>query len=89
MLERHEVEAFLALADELHFGRAVDRLRMSTTRVSQIIRKLERRVGVPLFDRTSRRVQLTAVGGPLYEDVRPAWCTSPRASSERRTRAAA
>jgi DNA-binding transcriptional LysR family regulator len=73
MLERHEVEAFLALAEELHFGRAADRLRVSTTRVSQIIRKLERRVGVPLFDRTSRRVQLTAVGRQLYEDVRPAW----------------
>lgn len=72
-LERHEVEAFLALAEELHFGRTAERLRVSTTRVSQIIRKVERRVGVPLFNRTSRRVQLTAVGRQLYEDVQPAW----------------
>jgi DNA-binding transcriptional LysR family regulator len=73
MLERHELEAFLTLAEELHFGRAAERLRVSTTRISQIIRKLERRVGVPLFDRTSRRVQLTVVGRQLYEDVQPAW----------------
>jgi DNA-binding transcriptional LysR family regulator len=73
MLERHELEAFLTLAEELHFGRTAERLRVSTTRVSQIIRKVERRVGVPLFNRTSRRVQLTAVGRQLYEDLRPAW----------------
>jgi DNA-binding transcriptional LysR family regulator len=73
MLERHELEAFLTLAEELHFGRTAERLRVSTTRISQIIRKVERRVGVPLFDRTSRRVQLTAVGRQLYEDVQPAW----------------
>jgi DNA-binding transcriptional LysR family regulator len=73
MLERHELEAFITLAEELHFGRTAERLRVSTTRVSQIVRKLERRVGVPLFDRTSRRVQLTAVGRQLYEDIQPAW----------------
>jgi DNA-binding transcriptional LysR family regulator len=73
MLERHEVEAFLTLAEELHFGRTADRLRVSTARISQTIAKLERRVGVPLFNRTSRRVELTAVGRRLYEEVRPAW----------------
>ncbi|TMR04835.1 LysR family transcriptional regulator [Actinomadura soli] len=73
MLERHEVEAFLTLAEELHFGRTAERLHVSTARISQTIAKLERRVGVPLFDRTSRRVELTAVGRRLYEDVRPAW----------------
>src|SRR4051812_47503341 len=73
MLERHELEAFLTLAEELHFGRTAERLRVSTARVSQTIAKLERRIGVPLFNRTSRRVELTAVGQRLYEDVRPAW----------------
>lgn len=73
MLERHEVEAFLTLAEELHFGRTAERLRVSTARVSQTIAKLERRAGVPLFRRTSRRVELTAPGRRLYEDVRPAW----------------
>ncbi|SFI90028.1 transcriptional regulator, LysR family [Streptosporangium canum] len=73
MLERHELEAFLALAEELHFGRTAERLRVSTARISQTIAKLERRTGVPLFTRTSRRVELTAAGRQLYEEVRPAW----------------
>jgi DNA-binding transcriptional LysR family regulator len=73
MLERHELEAFLTLAEELHFGHTAERLHVSTARVSQTIRKLERRVGVPLFNRTSRRVELSPVGRQLYEDLRPAW----------------
>ncbi|WP_129840882.1 LysR family transcriptional regulator [Streptomyces sp. RFCAC02] len=73
MLERHELEAFLTLAEELHFGRTAERLRVSTARVSQIIAGMERRIGVPLFNRTSRRVELTAVGERLYEGTRPAW----------------
>lgn len=73
MLERHELEAFLTLAEELHFGRTAERLRVSTARISQTIAKLERRVGVALFNRTSRRVELTTVGRRLYEQVRPAW----------------
>ncbi|MFI6786825.1 LysR family transcriptional regulator [Nonomuraea sp. NPDC050383] len=73
MLERHELEAFLAVAEELHFGRSAERLRVSTSRISQTIAKLERRIGVPLFNRTSRRVRLTAVGQQLYEETRPAW----------------
>ncbi|MGP3974039.1 LysR family transcriptional regulator [Streptomyces sp. 8N114] len=73
MLERHEVEAFLTLAEELHFGRTAERLHLSTARVSQTIRVLERRVGAPLFNRTSRRVELTPIGRHLEEDLRPAW----------------
>ncbi|MFD9697562.1 LysR family transcriptional regulator [Lentzea sp. NPDC059081] len=73
MLERHELDAFLTLAEELHFGRTAERLRVSTARISQTIRKLERRVGVPLFVRTSRRVELSPLGRRLYDDLRPAW----------------
>lgn len=73
MLERYELEAFLTLAEELHFGRTAERLHVSTARISQIIAKLERRIGVPLFDRTSRRAELTDVGRRLYDEVRPAW----------------
>lgn len=73
MLERHELEAFLTLAEELHFGRTAERLHVSTARISQTIAKLERRIGVPLFDRTSRRVELSLVGRQLYEETRPAW----------------
>jgi DNA-binding transcriptional LysR family regulator len=73
MLERHELEAFLTLAEELHFGRTAERLHVSTARISQTIAKLERRVGVRLFERTSRRVELSPVGRRLYEEVGPAW----------------
>ncbi len=73
MLERHEIEAFVTLAEELHFGHAAERLHVSTARISQTIRKLERRVGVPLFNRSSRRVELSPVGRQLYDELRPAW----------------
>ncbi|MFJ7135575.1 LysR family transcriptional regulator [Streptomyces fungicidicus] len=73
VIERHEVEVFLTLAKELHFGRTAAELHVSTARVSQTIRKLERRVGVPLFHRTSRHVSLTAVGQQLHDELRPAW----------------
>jgi DNA-binding transcriptional LysR family regulator len=73
MLERHEMESFLVLAEELHFGRTAERLHVSTARISQTIAKLERRIGVPLFNRTSRRVELTAVGRQLDAGLRPAW----------------
>nr|WSX73599.1 LysR family transcriptional regulator [Streptomyces sp. NBC_00899]WSX80338.1 LysR family transcriptional regulator [Streptomyces sp. NBC_00899] len=73
MPERHELDAFLTLAEELPFGRTAERLHLSTTRVSRTIGELERRIGVPLFNRTSRRVELTAVGRQSAEEVRPSW----------------
>ncbi|WP_436532193.1 LysR family transcriptional regulator [Actinoplanes sp. HUAS TT8] len=71
MLERHEVETFLTLAEELHFGRTAQRLRVTTGRISHVIKKLERHVGAPLFERTSRRVTITAIGRRLAEDLTP------------------
>jgi DNA-binding transcriptional LysR family regulator len=72
-MEMREIEIFLVLADELHFGRTAERLHVSQARVSQTIRKLERQVGAPLFDRTSRRVALTPVGARLRDDLAPAF----------------
>ena len=72
-MEQREIEAFLTLADELHFGRAAERLHVSTARVSQTIKKLERRIGAPLFERTSRRVELTPIGRRLGDELRPAY----------------
>ena len=66
------MEIFLTLADELHFGRAAQRLHVSTARVSQTIKKLERRIGASLFERTSRRVDLTPIGRRLGDELRPA-----------------
>ncbi|MFC7307063.1 LysR family transcriptional regulator [Streptomyces monticola] len=72
-LEIREVEAFLAVADELHFGRAGERLYVSQSRVSQLLRALERSVGARLVERTSRRVRLTPLGESLLADLRPAY----------------
>ncbi|MET7705415.1 LysR family transcriptional regulator [Micromonospora sp. NPDC005413] len=71
MLERYEVETFLTLAKELHFGRTAERLLVSTGRVSHVIKKLERRIGAPLFARTSRVVQLTPIGRQLADELAP------------------
>jgi DNA-binding transcriptional LysR family regulator len=72
-VEQREIEAFLTLAEELHFGRTAERLRVTTGRVSQTIKTLERRVGAPLFERTSRWVALTPLGKQLDDDLRPAY----------------
>lgn len=71
-MERQEVEVFLTLCEELHFGRTAARLRLSAARVSQLIQKVERRVGAPLFDRTSRSVTLTELGRQFRDDLAPA-----------------
>ncbi|GAA2454179.1 LysR family transcriptional regulator [Actinomadura vinacea] len=71
-MERRDIEIFLTLAEELHFGRTAERLHVSTARVSQTIKKLERRIGAALFERTSRRVALTPIGRRLEADLRPA-----------------
>jgi DNA-binding transcriptional LysR family regulator len=61
------------VAEELHFGRAADRLRVSQSRVSQLIRTFETIVGVQLFSRNSRRVALTPMGRQLHARVLPAY----------------
>ncbi|MCC3765625.1 LysR family transcriptional regulator [Glycomyces sp. TRM65418] len=70
-MERDELEGFLTLAEELHFGRTAERMRLSRARVSQLIQRLERRLGAPLFERTSRRVVLTELGRRFREEVEP------------------
>jgi DNA-binding transcriptional LysR family regulator len=68
-----EIEAFLTVAEELHFGRAAERLSLSTSRVSALIRTLERRAGTALFERTSRNVRLTPAGDHLFAEFRAAY----------------
>lgn len=68
-MELRDIEIFLTLAEELHFGRTAERLHVSQARVSQAISRQERRFGTALFDRSSRRVNLTPVGRRLREDL--------------------
>lgn len=82
--ELRELECFLVLAEELHFGRTGERLRVSQSRVSQLLAVLERRVGGRLVDRTSRRVALTPLGEQLLAGVRPAYAALRQAVEETR-----
>lgn len=72
-MELREIEIFLTLAEELHFGRTAERLHISPALVSHCIRKQERRIGAPLFARTSRVVRLTEVGRQLHADLQPVY----------------
>jgi DNA-binding transcriptional LysR family regulator len=70
-VELRELRVFLTLAEELHFGRTADRLRLTRPRVSQSIASLEARIGARLFERTSRRVQLTPFGEQFRDRIAP------------------
>jgi DNA-binding transcriptional LysR family regulator len=87
-VEIRELECFLVLADELHFGRTAERLYLSQSRVSQLLQSLERRIGGPLFERTSRRVALTPLGKEFLTSLRPAYAALERVVDEAREYAA-
>jgi DNA-binding transcriptional LysR family regulator len=69
-LETRELAYFLAVAEELHFGRAATRLGIAQPALSKAIRQLERRLDVTLFERTSRAVALTDAGLVLTREAR-------------------
>jgi DNA-binding transcriptional LysR family regulator len=71
-VDRIELEAFVAVAEELHFGRAAARLHRGQPTVSDAVRRLEHGLGGRLFHRTSRRVSLTGLGEALLPDARAA-----------------
>lgn len=68
-MELRDIEIFLTLAEELHFGRTAERLHVTPARVSQAIKKQERTIGAELFERTSRVVRLTPVGEQLRVEL--------------------
>lgn len=65
-----QLECFIAVAEELHFGAAANRLKMTQPPLSRQIQQLERELETPLFARTSRRVELTQAGKALLPNAR-------------------
>ncbi|BCJ48856.1 LysR family transcriptional regulator [Actinoplanes sp. NBRC 14428] len=85
-MDTRELSYFVAAAEELHFGRAAQRLGITQPPLSRAIGRLERRLGVALLHRTSRRVTLTDAGAVLLAEARP--ILAALAAAERHTRRA-
>jgi DNA-binding transcriptional LysR family regulator len=70
MIELRPLRQFVAVAEELHFGRAAKRLAMTQPPLTQAVQALERALGASLFERTKRSVKLTAAGHALLDQAR-------------------
>jgi DNA-binding transcriptional LysR family regulator len=86
-METRELRYFVAVAEELHFGRAAQRLGIAQPPLSRAIQQLERRLGVVLLERSSRAVALTEAGSVLLREGRAA--LDAVEAADRRTRRAA
>jgi len=80
--ELRQLRTFVVVAEELHFTRAAERLNLAQQALSAQIRKLEERLGVELFDRTTRRVELTDAGRTLLSHAMPLLASASRAWEE-------
>jgi DNA-binding transcriptional LysR family regulator len=79
-----QLAGFIAVAEELHFGRAAERLNMTQPPLSRQIQRLERYVGTDLFERTNRKVQLTLAGKAFLEEARRLMAFAERAPTAAR-----
>ncbi|WP_299039359.1 LysR family transcriptional regulator [uncultured Pseudokineococcus sp.] len=86
-MESRELRYFVAVAEELHFGRAAERLGMAQPPLSRAVAQLERRLGTALLERSSRSVSLTDAGAVLLREGRTA--LDALEAAEHRTRRAA
>lgn len=78
VVELRLLRTFVVLAEELNFGRAADRLHVSQPALSAQVRQLEQRLGLGLFERSTRRVGLTAAGSALLAPARSLLAESSR-----------
>ena len=87
-MELRQLEYFVAVAEELHVGKAARRLHIAEQPLSYQIRKLENDLGFKLFDRTTRSVSLTPAGASLLADARKLLARSEQAADTARRIAA-
>ena len=87
-MELRHLRCFIAVAEELHFARAAARLHIEQSPLSRIIKELEYRLGVQLFERTTRRTRLTWAGKVLLEEARRVFAVVDQAKASVKSAAA-